>query len=111
MAYDAGLEARIDEMIEESRAYEKKKMFGGICYLLSGNMSFGIWKDSLIVRCGTERHGECISRAHAKKFDITGKPMAGWVMVGPEGIEGDDELREWIGIGASFAGTLPKKTK
>jgi hypothetical protein len=56
MAYDQGLEARIDEILEGLEEYEKKKLFGGICYLKSGNMSFGIWGDYLIVRCGSDRH-------------------------------------------------------
>jgi hypothetical protein len=109
MAYDEGLEARIDEIIEEWDGYDKKKMFGGICYLRSGNMAFGIWKDFLIVRCGPGRHAECMSREHVKPFDITGKTMAGWVMVSPEGVEEDKELAEWVGVGAEFAATLPQK--
>jgi hypothetical protein len=109
MAYDMGLEARIDEMIEDWDGYEKKKMFGGICYLRSGNMSFGIWRDSLIVRSGTARHAECLGRAHTKPFDITGKAMSGWVMVAPEGIESDDELHEWLDLGAHYAESLPPK--
>jgi hypothetical protein len=109
MAYDEGLEARIDEIVDGWQDYEKKKMFGGICYLRSGNMSFGIWRDYLIVRCGSDRHAECLSRKHAKPFDITGKPMSGWVMVEAEGLEEDDQLEGWVTIGAGFAESLPRK--
>jgi hypothetical protein len=109
VAYDQGLEARIDEIVDGWEDYEKKKMFGGICYLRSGNMSFGIWKDFLIVRCGSERHTECLSQKNVKPFDITGKPMSGWVMVAPEGLEEDDELEGWIKKGAGFAESLPRK--
>jgi hypothetical protein len=109
MAYDTGLEARIDEIVDEREGYEKKRMFGGICYLRSGNMSFGIWKDLLIVRCGQARHAECLNQKHTKPFDITGKPMSGWIMVAPEGFEEDEELERWIDIGAGFAESLPSK--
>jgi hypothetical protein len=111
MAYDEGLEARIDELLEDPDEYQKKKMFGGICYLHSGNMCCGIWKDNLIVRCGTERHSELVNRDHVRPFDITGKAMAGWVMVAPEGLEEDDELEELIGYGIQFATALPPKGK
>jgi len=109
MAYDEGLEARIDELIEGWDSYEKKKMFGGICYLKSGNMAFGIWRDSLIVRCGSGMHGECLKREHTKEFDVTGKSMVGWVMVAPEGVDEDGELSDWIEMGNSHASSLPPK--
>jgi hypothetical protein len=109
MAYDEGLEARIDELMEEREGYEKKKMFGGICYLKSGNMAFGIWKDHLIVRCGPERHAEYLKQEHIREFDITGRPMSGWVMVAPDGIEEDSELANWMDIGDSYCASLPAK--
>ncbi len=110
MAYDEGLEARIDEIMEGWEEYEKKKMFGGICYLKSGNMAFGIWKDYLIVRCGSDRHAKCLSEQHTKEFDVTGKPMSGWVMVAPEGVGEDRELAKWIRIGDRYSSSLPPKT-
>jgi TfoX/Sxy family transcriptional regulator of competence genes len=109
MAYDEGLEARIDEITDGWENYEKKKMFGGICYLRSGNMAFGIWKDYLIVRCGRDRHTECLRQEHTKAFDVTGKPMSGWVMVAPEGVEEDSELMKWIGTGDEYSASLPSK--
>ena len=109
MSYDTGLEARIDEVVDEWDRYEKKKMFGGICYLHAGNMVFGIWKDHLIVRCGPDRHAECLSREHTKPFDITGKPMSGWVMVGPEGVEEDEVLENWLDTGRRFEESSPRK--
>ena len=68
-------------------------MFGGICYLKSGNMAFGIWRDHLIVRCGAERHKEYLRKKNVKEFDVTGKPMSGWIMVAPEGIEEDEPFK------------------
>jgi len=109
MAYDKGLEARIDEIIEEWKEYEKKRMFGGICYLRSGNMSLGIWQDFLIVRCGAERYKWCLEQEHARQFDVTGRPMSGWVMVSQEGIENDKDLEKWIRTGDSYVSSLPRK--
>jgi hypothetical protein len=109
MAYDKGLEARIDEILEGWENYEKKKMFGGICYLRSGNMSFGIWQDFLIVRCGPARYAECLGQKDSREFDVTGRSMAGWVMVSPEGVEEDPELAKWISIGDSYSSSLPRK--
>jgi hypothetical protein len=109
MAYDQGLEARIDEIVEGWENYEKKKMFGGICYLKAGNMSFGIWKEYLIVRCGAARHAACLAQKNTREFDVTGKSMAGWVMVSPEGLEEDSALEKWIRTGHEFSTTLPPK--
>jgi hypothetical protein len=109
MPYDIGLETRIDEFFAEARAYRKKKMFGGICYLKCGNMAFGIWKDRLIVRCGLARYTECLRKKHVGLFDITGKAMAGWVMVEPDGFEEDRALKAWLKIGDAFASTLVPK--
>ncbi len=109
MAYDEGTEARIDELVEDWVDYEKKRMFGGICYLKSGNMAFGIWRDHLIVRCGAERHKEYLRKKNVKEFDVTGKPMSGWIMVAPEGIEEDQHLEKWIRVGDVYASALPPK--
>jgi TfoX/Sxy family transcriptional regulator of competence genes len=109
MAYDKGLEVRIDEITEGWEHYEKKKMFGGICYLKSGNMAMGIWHDYLIVRCGASRHRECLQQKNTKEFDVTGKSMAGWVMVYPAGVEEDTELEKWIRIGDDYSSSLPPK--
>jgi len=109
MAYDEGLEARIDEIMEGWERYEKKRMFGGICYLKSGNMAFGIWRDDLIVRCGSERHKECLRKKNVKEFDVTGRCMSGWVMVAPEGVEEDSKLEKWMLTGDAYASCLPPK--
>ena len=111
MAYDKGTEARIDEIMEGWGRYEKKRMFGGIGYLRSGNLAFGIWKDHLIVRCGPERHGESLRQKHTKEFAVTGRPMAGWIMVAPEGIEADRELERWMRMGDGYASSLPPKDR
>lgn len=84
-------------------------MFGGVGFLLNGNMLVGVWKESLIVRLGPERGDEALLEPHVREFDITGKAMKGWVMVGPEGVEDDDQLKRWIQRAVKFVGKLPAK--
>lgn len=86
-------------------------MFGGICFLLYGNMACGIIKDDLIVRVGPVAYDHALRQPAVRPFDLTGRAMSGWVMVGPEGCESDEELSGWVEQGASFASTLPTKGK
>ena len=111
MPYNKALEDRIEEITLSWDRLKKKKMFGGICYLINGNMSFGIWKDYLIVRMKPELAVEKMSKnAHVRAFDITGKPMKGWVIVEAGALSKVDKLTEWLEIGKSFAKSLPDKT-
>jgi len=109
MAYDAGLADRIRVVLPRGKRFEEKKMFGGVGYLLNGNMCVGIWKDSLIARLGPEQGEAALREPYVKEFDITGRAMKGWVMVLPEGIEEDDQLKEWVARASKFVAKLPKK--
>lgn len=109
MGYDEGLAHRIREILGNQPGLEEKKMFGGVGFLVRGNMACGVHQDSLIVRLGPERNDEVLAQAHAQPFDITGKPMKGWVMVAPEGCAEDEDLRSWVQQGVDFALTLPAK--
>ena len=84
-------------------------MFGGVGFLQYGNMCIGVWKEFLIVRCGKDAHDELLAKPHVRPFDITGRAMTGWVMVEPEGIEKDADLKEWIEMAVEFVNTLPAK--
>ncbi len=84
-------------------------MFGGIGFLLNGNMLVGVWKNSLVVRVGSDDYDDVLLESHVKEFDITGRPMKGWVLVEPEGVEEDDQLKDWIERARRFVGKLPKK--
>ena len=86
MAYSEGLAKRIRDALARRTGIEEKKMFGGVGFLLHGNMLVGVWKDSLIVRLGPEEGDEALKEPHVKEFDITGRPMRNWVLVGPEGV-------------------------
>lgn len=102
----------IDDVVSSWDGFEKKKLFGGVCYLINGNMSFGIWKDYLIVRMPAELAAEKLKDGNTREFDITGKPLKGWVMVEKGSWNNHDELAGWLDIGRSFSLSLPrKKTK
>jgi TfoX/Sxy family transcriptional regulator of competence genes len=109
MPYDEGLAYRIREMLGNQPGLEEKKMFGGVGFMLRGNMACGVYKESLVVRLGPERNDEALARPHARPFDITGKPMKGWVMVAAEGCAEDEDLQSWVRQGVDFALTLPAK--
>jgi len=109
MPYSTTLEDKIEDITVSWDSLEKKKMFGGICYLLNGNMCFGVWKDYLIVRMAPELAAEKLNSDYVREFDITGKPMKGWVMVENGSWEKRDQLSIWLDIGRSFALSLPRK--
>lgn len=109
MGYDEGLAQRVRELFEEHPGFVEKKMFGGLCFLLHGNMASGILKDELIARVGPNNYEAALKKPHTKKFDITGRPMTGWVVVKSEGLESDDDLAAWVQMGMDFALSLPVK--
>jgi hypothetical protein len=84
-------------------------MFGGIEFLLQGNMACGVRNEQLIVRVGTERYEGALARPEVAVFDMTGRPMKGWVTVGPGGYASDAALEEWVQQGVDFALALPPK--
>src|SRR5712691_3577603 len=96
MAFDEALAERIRQRLARRKNVEEKKMFGGIGFLLNGNMLVGVWKDSLIVRLSEEQGEDALLEPHVKVFDITGRAMKGWVLVAPQGIEEDGQLKQWI---------------
>ena len=109
MAFNEALAERIRQGLTRKKGIEEKKMFGGLCFLLNGNMLVGVWKNSLIAWLGPEQGEEALLEPHVRKMDITGKPMKGWVMVESAGVENDDQLRYWIERATKFVKTLPKK--
>ena len=84
-------------------------MFGGVGFLMNGNMLVGVWESSLIVRLGPEQGTEALNRSHVKEFDVTGRPMKGWVMVEPDGLDSESKLANWIEKAQQFVEKLPAK--
>jgi TfoX/Sxy family transcriptional regulator of competence genes len=109
VAFSETLAERIRQQLARRKNVEEKKMFGGIGFLLNGNMLVGVWKDSLIVRLGPEEGEEALLEPHVKVFDITGKPMKGRVLVEAGGVDDDDQLRDWIKRAVKFVGKLQGK--
>ena len=110
MAYDENLAGRVDDALAGQTGIVKKKMFGVACYMRDGNAFAGVWDDSLIVRTGPHDYESARQEAYVREFDITGKPMKGWVVVDPEAIEDEASFREWLNRAIAFAKTLPKNT-
>ena len=109
MAYNEAAAKRIEAFLSDEPNLEAKKMFGGIGYLINGNMACGVNKEDLIVRVGLDGYGEAVIRPHAGPFDMTGRPMKGWVMVTPGGYESEADLQAWVMKGVEFARSLPAK--
>ena len=109
MAFDENLAVRIRTALDRKKGVEEKKMFGGLGFLLHGNMLVGVWKDSPIVRLGPDEHEAALLEPHVKEFDITGRPMKGWVMVAAEGVVDEGAVKSWVQRAVKFVGKLPAK--
>lgn len=109
MPYSESLAERIRIVLGRKKNIVEKKMFGGVGFLLNGNLCVGIWKDSFVARVGPEQYKTALTLPHVKKFDITGKEMKGWVLVKSEGVETDEELAKWIKLSVKFASSLIPK--
>ena len=109
MAYSQALAERIRTAVGRRRDIAEKKMFGGVVFLLRGNMLVGIWKQSLIVRLGADQATAALKRENVREFDVTGRPMKNWIMVDPDGLDTDGELTAWIEVATAFVETLPGK--
>ncbi len=107
---DATLLTRAREALDARGPVTEKKMFGGHCFLLSGNMVCGVTGDgTLMVRVGKDAYEAALAEPHAREMDFTGRPMRGMVFVGPEGYATDDGLGAWLERGLAYARTLPPK--
>jgi hypothetical protein len=109
MAYDEHLATRIELAVAGWPGVSTERMFGSIGWMLKGNICVGIWKDSLIVRCGPVEWPKLIQQPHVAEFDITGRSMKGWLLVRPPGIASPSALGEWLQRAHDFVRTLPAK--
>jgi hypothetical protein len=109
MAYDARLAERVRRSLARRKGVVEKKMFGGVAFMLHGKMCCGVLKDDLVVRVGPERYGKALARRHARLMDFTGRPLKGFVFVGPGGSKTDKSLAKWLTEAVEFAASLPRK--
>ena len=109
MAYDEELAERIRKLLAPHDGLTEKRMFGGISFLVHGNMCCGVARDDLVVRVGPERYEMAVMEPHARPMDFTGRPMKGLVYVGAGGYASDQDLAKWVKRGVDFAASLPAK--
>ena len=110
MAYDEALALRVRRVLADRRNIGETKMFGGICFMLNGNMLCGVDRARLMFRVGRDQAGEALSRVGARPMDITGKPMAGFVFVDPAQCDAR-RLKSWIALAENYVGALPARKK
>ena len=109
MAYDEQLEKRLKKIIAGRNDFYAQKMFGGVGFLLRGNMCFGVYKDDLILRLGEARAKKAFKKKEVKPFDITGRAMKGWVMITPAGTKMEKSLKTWVKQAIDFVSQMPRK--
>jgi hypothetical protein len=112
MPYDEDLANRIRELLSDEDAITEKKMFGGLAFLLHGNMSVSAsHSGGLLVRIDPADSGAALARPHVALMEMGGRRMQGWVTVAPEGVRSDRDLAEWVQAGTAYAKTLPPKRR
>jgi hypothetical protein len=109
MAFDEKLAARIRNALGRKKGVAEKKMFGGVGFLLNGNLLVGVWKTSLIARLDPDECEEALREPYVGEFNITGRAMKGWLLVAAEGVADEGDVKEWVQRAAKFVGKLPAK--
>jgi hypothetical protein len=109
MAYDEEAAVRLRNALAKYPSIEGKMMFGGLAFMFRGHMCCCVVDDELMVRVGPEAYEEALSMAHAREMDFTGKPLRGYVFVGPAGFKSAAALGAWVLRGTSFVRSLPMK--
>src|SRR5262245_37435767 len=109
MAFDEDLAGRVRKEIGRREDLAEKKMFGGFAFLINGNMSVGLHGSELVVRIPPDETDAALKEPGVRIFDITGRPMKGWLLIGSAGVKDPAALRKWIRRGVGYASSLPKK--
>ncbi len=110
MAYDEGVADRMRGLLADESGLSEKKMFGGIAFLINGNMACGVNRDALIVRIDPAAQSTALAEPGVRDFDLSGgRPMKGWIMVDPDGYAKAAQLKKWVSRGVAFARSLPPK--
>jgi TfoX/Sxy family transcriptional regulator of competence genes len=110
VAFDEQLAERVRALLDTRVDLDERRMFGGIAFLVGGNMCCGVNKDDLVVRLDPDEAAELLgSESEARPMDITGRPMRGWLFVAPEATAEDADLEAWVRRAEAFASGLPPK--
>jgi TfoX/Sxy family transcriptional regulator of competence genes len=109
MAYDEVLAERVRDVIGEADGLTTRKMFGGIAYMIFGNMACGVLDEVIVLRLGNEGAREALEEPYMSPMDFTGKPMKSMVYLDESGYEDDEVMERWIEQAVGFARSLPQK--
>ena len=110
MAYDEDLADRIRALLATDHDVVEKKMFGGLAFLIGGNMSVSAsGQGGMLLRCDPEQTDSLVEEPHADRFEMRGRAMDGWLRIESEGVQTDDLLERWVAIGVRYARSLPPK--
>jgi TfoX/Sxy family transcriptional regulator of competence genes len=110
MAFDEALADRVRDLLEPRADVSEQRMFGGIAFMIAGNMAVGVINDDLMIRLGPTDAERALAEPHTRPMDFTGTPSKGTVYVAPDGTATDEDLGPWVDAGADFASSLPAKT-
>jgi hypothetical protein len=112
MAYDEALADRIRMLLAGEQDLTEKKMFGGLAFLIGGNMSVSAsGQGGLLLRCDPEETDALVGEPHVRRFEMRGRTMDGWLRVDAEAVEAQDELERWVAVGVKYARRLPPKSQ
>ena len=109
MAYSEELAARVRSQLSNRTGFRERRMFGGIAFMVDGNMCCGVLGGELMARVGPDAYEEALAKPHAREMDLTGRALKGMVYVSPAGVEQENDLGEWVGRSLAFVLTLPAK--
>jgi hypothetical protein len=109
MAFNEVAAKRVRDVLSEECTASEKRMFGGLAFMVSGHMCCGIIGEDLVVRVGPNQHEQALAEPHVHAMDFTGRPMKGFIYVGPAGYRSKANLRNWIKRGLRFVSSLPAK--
>jgi len=111
MPYNEDLANRIRNYCRGKKGISERKMFGGVCFMVNGNMACGVERNNLVIRVGPDKYEEALKNPFARPMDFTGRPLKGFIYVVPEGYKSIATLRKWIGSGVNFAKALPSRLR
>jgi TfoX/Sxy family transcriptional regulator of competence genes len=109
VAYDEELADRVRDLVSAHGEVSERRMFGGIAFMVGGNMAVGVLGEDLIVRLDRDETERALAEPGVREFDFTGRPMKGIVFVSPEQTADDESLAGWVEVGGAYAASLPKK--
>ncbi|MGH2653170.1 MAG: TfoX/Sxy family protein [Actinomycetota bacterium] len=109
MAYSERLASRVREILDEGGDVDERKMFGGLAFMVNGHMCCGVIREDLMLRLGTDGTEQALKEPHVRPMDFTGRPLKGFVFVGPGALRTEARLRHWLRLARDFVDQLPPK--